>query len=251
MSPDSSGQLELQTADTTRMTIDVNGNVGIGTNVPQRRLDLRSSTSCEQIIGVSSAATDGKYWNLLVDGGSGGSTKSSFTIRLLNDSFSDVAGSGITINGTTNVFSTRTNNAINPASVPTGSVIQTQWTNLNGFYTGASASNVDFTNFYATFTPKLATSKVLVIVSAGVNFVCDGAVYLKRNGSIVKDHWFGSSRQDDVHDWPQATQLYLDSPATTSTITYQLGGRATGCGNVIRFGASDNSSSMTIMEIAA
>ena len=34
ITPDSSGQLELQTADTTRMTIDVNGNVGVGTTSP-------------------------------------------------------------------------------------------------------------------------------------------------------------------------------------------------------------------------
>ena len=34
ITPDASGQLELQTADTTRMTIDVNGNVGIGTTSP-------------------------------------------------------------------------------------------------------------------------------------------------------------------------------------------------------------------------
>jgi len=132
-----------------------------------------------------------------------------------------------------------------------GLVLQVTWTNWNGVYTGASASNVDFTGFSTTFTPLYSTSKVLIIVSAGVNFICDGAVYIKRNGTIVKDNWFGSSRVDDQYDYPQAAQTYLDSPATTSTITYQMGGRATGCGNVIRFGASDNSSSICLMEIAA
>ena len=140
---------------------------------------------------------------------------------------------------------------ITAASLPTGSVLQVAWTNWTGGYTATSATNVDFTGFSATFTPLYATSKVLIIVSAGVNFICDGVVYIKRNGTIVKDTWFGSSRQDDQYDYPQATQTYLDSPATTSTITYQMGGRAPGCAGTIRFGASDNSSSILFMEIAA
>jgi hypothetical protein len=130
-------------------------------------------------------------------------------------------------------------------------VLQVAWTNWNGSYTGASASNVDFTGFNTTFTPLYSTSKVLIIVSAGVNFICDGSVYIKRNGTIIKDSWFASGRGDDQYDYPQAAQTYLDSPNTTSTITYQMGGRAPGCGNIIRFGASDNSSSICLMEIAA
>jgi hypothetical protein len=140
---------------------------------------------------------------------------------------------------------------ITTSSLPTGSVLQVSWNNLSGSYTGTSATNVDFTGFSATFTPLFSSSKVLIVVSAGVNFICDGIVYIKRNGTIIKDTWFGSSRQDDQFDYPQATQTYLDSPNTTSAITYQLGGRATGCGNIIRFGSSDNSSSILFMEIAA
>ena len=40
ITPDASGQLELQTADTTRMTIDVNGNVGVGTSSPASKLTV-------------------------------------------------------------------------------------------------------------------------------------------------------------------------------------------------------------------
>lgn len=43
MTPDSSGQLELQTADTTRMTITSGGNVGIGTSSPAAKLHSVSS----------------------------------------------------------------------------------------------------------------------------------------------------------------------------------------------------------------
>jgi hypothetical protein len=153
----------------------------------------------------------------------------------------------LSINGNFNAAA----KGISKAALPTGSVLQVSWNNLAGSYTATSATNVDFTGFSATFTPLYSSSKVLIIVSAGVNFICDGIVYIKRNGTIIKDTWFGSSRQDDQFDYPQATQTYLDSPNTTSAITYQLGGRATGCGNIIRFGSSDNSSSILFMEIAA
>jgi hypothetical protein len=153
----------------------------------------------------------------------------------------------LTVGGTL----TTASRGIARASVPAGSVLQVTWTNWGGSYTATSSTNVDFTGFSATFTPLFSTSKVLIIVSAGVNFICDGVVYIKRNGSIIKDAWFGSSRQDDQFDYPQATQTYLDSPGTTSTLTYQMGGRAGGCSSTIRFGASDNSSSILFMEIAA
>jgi hypothetical protein len=149
------------------------------------------------------------------------------------------------------IAATQLTGTISSARMPTGSVLQVTWTNWSGGYTATSATNVDFTGFSTTFTPLYSTSKVLIIVSAGVNMICDGIVYIKRNGTIVKDNWFGSTRSDDQFDYAQAAQSYLDSPATTSSITYQMGGRAPGCGNVIRFGASDNSSSICLMEIAA
>ena len=45
LTPDASGQLELQTADTTRMTIDSSGNVGIGASAGGQRLLVSSSAT--------------------------------------------------------------------------------------------------------------------------------------------------------------------------------------------------------------
>lgn len=44
ITPDSSGNLSFQTADTTAMTIDTNQNVGIGTNSPNTKVDSSQST---------------------------------------------------------------------------------------------------------------------------------------------------------------------------------------------------------------
>lgn len=119
-------------------------------------------------------------------------------------------------------------------------------------YIANSTTNVDFTGFNATFTPLFSTSKVLVQVQASVNYICDGVTVLKRNGIIVKDNWFGSTRANNEFDYPNTMAAYLDSPATTSTITYQIAGRATGCAASIRFGSSgEGSSNITFYEVAA
>ena len=139
---------------------------------------------------------------------------------------------------------------INADAMPIGSVIQTVHTMVTTNYTATSSTNIDFTPWNFNFTPKYSDSKVLVIVNAGVQLVCDGNIYLKRDGTIIKDSWFGASRTDNQYDYPQATGFYLDSPATTSSVNYKVGGRASGCGNVIGFGGSDNHASITFMEIA-
>lgn len=119
-------------------------------------------------------------------------------------------------------------------------------------YIANSTTNVDFTGFNATFTPLFSTSKVLVQIQASANFICDGVIILKRNGTIVKNNWFGTTRGNEEFDYPNTMAAYLDSPATTSTITYQIAGRATGCVAAIRFGSSgEGSSNITFWEIAA
>ncbi len=150
-----------------------------------------------------------------------------------------ITDAGITVTG-----------KINADAMPIGSVIQTVHTMVTTNYQATSSTNIDFTPWNFNFTPKYSDSKVLVIVNAGIQLVCDGNIYLKRDGTIIKDSWFGASRNDNQYDYPQATGFYLDSPATTSSVNYKVGGRASGCGNVIGFGGSDNHASITFMEIA-
>jgi hypothetical protein len=137
------------------------------------------------------------------------------------------------------------------ARLPAGSVIKVQHNVCAVLYTATSSSYVQVTAFNQTFTPTYASSKVLCIFNTGVNLICDGNVALTRDGQIIKDIWFGASRTANYDDYPQATGLYLDSPATTSTVTYGIAVRAQGCTNTIGIGGGDNHQSWTFMEIAA
>lgn len=85
---------------TQAMTLGASGNLGIGTSSPMRKLQLSSTSSCEQVISQSDAKTDGKNWDFLVDGGNG-STNANFTLRLLNDAGNATPLTGFLINGTT------------------------------------------------------------------------------------------------------------------------------------------------------
>lgn len=238
--------------DSNTLFVDtVNNTLGIGTDSPTRKLDVRGSILANGNIDMAG------WYSLAFNRNSGNgqifnASRPAFQITATGSNtvaFEYYHANGV---GAGVPFTINTDLSVSFLRAPqhAGMVLQTVHTVWTGVYSATSSTNVDFTGFNATFTPKYATSKVLVIVSAGVNFICDGVVYLKRNGTIVKDNWFGSSRADDQYDYPQATAVYLDSPGTTSTITYQVGGRAPGCTNTIRFGASDNSSSITMMEIA-
>ena len=55
-----------------------------------------------------------------------------------------------------------------------------------------------------------------------------------------------------VNDLPAFTFTWLDSPATTSAISYELYCRATGCSGLMFIGSSsDFDSSWTLMEVSA
>jgi hypothetical protein len=153
---------------------------------------------------------------------------------------------------------------ITTSSMPAGCVLQVQHMNYDSnFYINNlanSGNGQDASGWSLSITPTSATSKILVMVQATVMLSCDGRTRLKRNGTIVRDHVTGSNRNassewlDDVHG--AFVGCYLDSPATTSTVTYQINLYATGCGseayvNRSTTGSADNAfSGLTLMEIA-
>lgn len=146
--------------------------------------------------------------------------------------------------------------SVSVANMPVGTVLQV----VNGYtsvqVTTSSGSMVD-TGLSATITPILATSKILVLVSQNGIFrspVSDSyaSVRLLRNGTalFVFGYPVGYVNAALYQHGSVGTE-FLDSPATTSAVTYKTQFAAVnGC---VVDAQRDNSplSTITLMEIAA
>jgi len=162
--------------------------------------------------------------------------------------------------------------SIPKAALPTGSVLQVVSTIKTDTFTTTSNSFTTITGLTASITPTSASSRILVIVNAtgsqqvGVN---DAYIGLFRDSTQIA---LGDSAGSRVRysfmlnannaGWStNGSVTTLDSPATTSAITYSVRGLAALSGTLyINRGNSDSDntngagrtvSSITLMEIAA
>jgi hypothetical protein len=112
------------------------------------------------------------------------------------------------------------------------------------------------TTLTATITPKFATSKILIIVSQFVYLYGGGSdsgfqLFILKNGSIVYNNvshslYVAGTNAEIITTYPIT---YLDSPATTSALTYKTQATAS-AGGTPTFQWSENGSTITLMEIA-
>ena len=126
-----------------------------------------------------------------------------------------------------------------------------------GFGSGTTTSSATYvaTDLAATITPSSATSKILVIVSQGnrktnANAATEVQSRLYRNGvNISNDLTLDTCYTNSAMELRMmAFMTYLDSPATTSAVTYQMYGAATSGTASFNFFCS---SQITLMEISA
>jgi hypothetical protein len=117
-----------------------------------------------------------------------------------------------------------------------GQVIQTA---ISSSYSTSSSTFADATNWTATITPTLATSKILVMYSSyytgTFNMTAAGQVQSRiiRDSSVVFStvdekyfltFWSGGGTSTSFY--VPVSQDYLDSPATTSAVNYKVQLRA-------------------------
>ena len=146
-----------------------------------------------------------------------------------------------------------------PASgMPTGSVIQTVSTTINAEGTSSSGTFVA-TPTAATITPISATSKIFVHVSSGLFWesgVGGGAATIYRNGTNINPNNSYFVRTYPTNSTSIKLQTtgpmsYLDSPASTSALTYTVYIAAV-WGGTIQWNSSGNDcATITLMEIKA
>ncbi len=130
-------------------------------------------------------------------------------------------------------------------SVPTGTrmylpghVVQMQQTDLLSVWSASSATPVDVTGLAVTITPTSASSKILIFVSMNIGVQDDNYLYalLYRNNTVVGNGTGASGSRvncfltvtqtalGEPNRWRihNVNRQFLDSPATTSAITYKI-----------------------------
>ena len=175
----------------------------------------------------------------------------------------------ITLPNTTGPFATETYVDAAVAAIPEiagigSNVVQS--TKVNSFDT-ASASFVDVPDLSVTITPSSASSKILIMLalSASNGTYSSDKIQIRRgatnlltstSGSSSNATWSGLIRR--IHDWIDTpilfTMNYLDSPSTTSAVTYHTSVSCTAGAfrvNLSSDGVNGATSSITAIEVAA
>jgi len=140
----------------------------------------------------------------------------------------------------------------NPQS---GGVIQVVQ-GLSTTYTTTTSTSYVTTTVTANITPKFSTSKILIMVCLNgvynTNTGNSGAtVAIFKNGSSLSLLMVNGAYIQDTHQqFAVLSGNYLDSPATTSSITYAIYFKQSYSGTVICQNSNEQSS-ITLMEIAA
>lgn len=156
----------------------------------------------------------------------------------------------------------------NPAG---GKILQVVSTTKTDTFTSTSTSPVDVTGLSVSITPSSTSSTILVFVTVngnGQNASNGGMFRLVRGstniayptGFSARSAGFGSIYINDLAQMGSTSTNFLDSPASTSALTYKVQGFATSGGSFqVNRSATDTDnnsfvrsvSSITVMEIAA
>jgi hypothetical protein len=155
---------------------------------------------------------------------------------------------------------TLTNNGTASGFPGLGKIGQVVSTFKNDSFGTSSASLVDITGFSATITPSSTSSKILIMVSGGVS--SDGhnvLLSLLRDSTEIGQGTGGGTSNNFVftnsaYIAPFGSH-FLDSPSTTSAITYKMQMASTGGTTQLNrradTGVRTMSSSITLMEVLA
>ena len=168
----------------------------------------------------------------------------------------------------------RTNRIVPRDGLPSGSsggVIQVKSaTKTDGNFNTTSTSYTDVTGLSVSITPTRSDSKILIF--ANVHGIGDSSTqaYLRfmRDSTAIcvgtsvgsrVAATMGSMYQDQSNDVNSCSQTFLDSPSTTSSVTYKIQCRTQGSGSIYinrsQTDANDSTSgrftsSLTVMEVS-
>lgn len=158
-------------------------------------------------------------------------------------------------------------------NLPTGTVLQVVSATKTDVFTTTSTSFVDVTGLSVSITPTTATSKILIITQVSNGGGNGNASHFKlsggnsanyvgnASGSLYRGVFGGYYLNDQTSVMYGSSMVYLDSPGTTSQVTYTVqtckgpGGTNPSTVNILINEGDNNrlrgASSITLMEIAA
>jgi len=140
-------------------------------------------------------------------------------------------------------------------TMPAGHILQVvQATRTNtqngGFLLATNSASFQATTLTASITPSSTSSKIYVMVNSTIYTSNNASVTLFRDSTNIGGSTYGFGRLTNPDDvWETVSITYLDSPSTTSSITYKLGARSESS-NIYVGGDSDQINSITLMEVA-
>ena len=150
---------------------------------------------------------------------------------------------------------------------PKGSVLQVVSTTKTDTFTTTSTSFADLTGLAATITPGATSSKILVMVKTNYSASDQVGIFrLLRNSTVIaaggaagsRSPAFASTRSADTSAQLNISTDFLDSPATSSAVTYKVQIAVQGGTGYVNRNANDADAStqartvstITLMEMA-
>ena len=148
-----------------------------------------------------------------------------------------------------------TGQVIPKAALPTGSVLQVVSASTTTNTSTTSSSFVAVTNLTTSITPLFTTSKILILVNmniygSSVNSKAVATIY-RAGSDLTSGNGFADVYAGSTDIIQQASMIYLDSPATTSSTTYAVYFKRTQGIGTIQSSLRGTTNTITLMEIAA
>ena len=181
-------------------------------------------------------------------------TPNTNTNRTLN--IPDVAGNIVTTGDTGSVTAGMVS-GINQTSLPAGSLLQTIQTGTIARFTTTTTGQWYDSNTTLSITPSSTSSKILVtlccpVVVAGTSNNLRGGIRIVRGSTVIwNTYGFGENfqvRNADNEFSSVNTPVILDSPSSTSSVTYKAQGYMM-TGSTLIFWESAMGQTMTLQEI--
>lgn len=187
------------------------------------------------------------------------STASAFTLTMpaVTDTVVGAAATQTLTNKS--IDSSQLTGTINSSRIPSGTIIQVVSATKTSTASTASSTYADISGLSVSITPTKTTSKIVAYYTINCSHNVNTGIWveLRRDSTSLSTNWgyYGQPGNFTYSGFPM-TLVYLDSPSSTSSLTYSLRWRSDVNGFTSYLNRSENggqtgfTSTITVMEVA-